>query len=1144
MKKINKPLTLILVLGMMIGIFAAVGITGGASEGYSGTPAAPAQITSENYHLYGFTASNWSAYNGYYAITNAEELYGWRDTLGNAVLINDIVVNTGDMVAAGDAGTPPVYTWSAIESFDGVLDGRGHSISGLYIVEGSDGTYKFTAFIERLYGTIKNLTISNTYVRATSSYNAVIVSLLSNGSQGIFNCKVDSNVKAYTESRFGAFVGHGDNLSITLENCVSLADIEQKNARYVGAIIGGGVDKAIFTNCYYTNTEISGVGDNLSSFDASGMSCVSVASHTCLTMDHPAVVASCYSKGSTAYTDCMICGKVLSGIKYETDYSHGDFTYTAHTTDAEKHMATCTDCGDYSFEEVHSFDSDYTCVCTAQAVASVTTVGGVTTYYADIYNAAAYAASQDNCNMVLLSDVDLGEGDGLFDGIRDKKNVTLDLNGKTIQSYNSYTIYWQIYGYEEEHVTLTINDSVGTGKVVNGKFDAVEASSNLVINGGIYEAGIGNKTQAFAICIDSNALSYRDTVTINGGSFKSNNGIYVSQLAFCVIDDGVFEGVNTVIHSGKAGQLVIKGGNFPGGITLAGYADPLAQLLAPDFYVKNAEGRVISTENTTAIKGSVTVSKGANLQDAVVTVDSEGLIYNGSEHKPTVTVTVDGKTVEPANYTLSYANNINAGEATVTVTAKGGIYTGSKTVIFTIEKAIPVVTPPTPKEGLPFTNLYFYLTAQVATTTGGKLMYKVNDGEWGNATVLDGIWPAGTYTVYYKVVGNENYESVDEGAFITVTILQQQLDKINPTVTLSPERFVYDGTAKMPEVSIVTSLPYSNHPGAKATLEVNKDFTVTYSDNVNAGIATVTIRGIGNFQGTLTRTFTISKAALTVTADNKSVCVGTTLPTLTYTVEGLIDGEALPIEVALNTEATVGAVGDYGITVSGAEASDNYTVTYVGGTLTVRDHAYNSGVVTITPTCMAGGEKTYTCSHDSTHTYTEPLPNDENEHDWNEGAVTTNPTCSALGTKTFTCARNDAHTYTEDVAIDENAHAWNEGVITNQPTCTEKGVKTYTCTHNSEHTRIEDAAALGHKYDNACDADCNACGEARTSAEHYSENADGKCDECGESFELSGGAVAGIAVGSWAAVGLGGFSLFWFVLKKKKWSDLVGIFKK
>ena len=37
---------------------------------------------------------------------------------------------------------------------------------------------------------------------------------------------------------------------------------------------------------------------------------------------------------------------------------------------------------------------------------------------------------------------------------------------------------------------------------------------------------------------------------------------------------------------------------------------------------------------------------------------------------------------------------------------------------------------------------------------------------------------------------------------------------------------------------------------------------------------------------------------------------------------------------------------------------------------------------------------------------------------------------------------------------------------------------------------------------------------------------------------LSGGAIAGIATGSVAAVGLGGFSLFWFVIKKKRFSDL------
>lgn len=54
--------------------------------------------------------------------------------------------------------------------------------------------------------------------------------------------------------------------------------------------------------------------------------------------------------------------------------------------------------------------------------------------------------------------------------------------------------------------------------------------------------------------------------------------------------------------------------------------------------------------------------------------------------------------------------------------------------------------------------------------------------------------------------------------------------------------------------------------------------------------------------------------------------------------------------------------------------------------------------------------------------------------------------------------------------------------------------------------------------------------------------------ECGdkesEKTGLSGGAIAGIAVGSVAVVGLGGFSLFWFVIKKKKFADLIALFKK
>ena len=200
-------------------------------------------------------------------------------------------------------------------------------------------------------------------------------------------------------------------------------------------------------------------------------------------------------------------------------------------------------------------------------------------------------------------------------------------------------------------------------------------------------------------------------------------------------------------------------------------------------------------------------------------------------------------------------------------------------------------------------------------------------------------------------------------------------------------------------------------------------------------------------------------------------------------------------------------------------------------------HSWNSGVVTTNPTCMEKGVKTYTCTHNSAHTYIEDVAINENAHAWNEGEVTTEPTCSAVGAKTFTCTHNSAHTKTEDVAIDTNAHAWNEGAVTTDPTCTEKGVKTYTCTHNSAHTKTEDVNALGHAYDNACDITCNTCGEERTPSDHVDADENDTCDVCGAEIPkdgLSGGAIVGIVIGSVIALGGGGFALFWFVIRKKR----------
>lgn len=100
--------------------------------------------------------------------------------------------------------------------------------------------------------------------------------------------------------------------------------------------------------------------------------------------------------------------------------------------------------------------------------------------------------------------------------------------------------------------------------------------------------------------------------------------------------------------------------------------------------------------------------------------------------------------------------------------------------------------------------------------------------------------------------------------------------------------------------------------------------------------------------------------------------------------------------------------------------------------------------------------------------------------------------------------------------LDERAHAFGDWTITVKP---EVGV-------------------AGEK-----ERECSVCG--------FKENAPVEAlggeqpgGEQPEKTGLSGGAIAGIAVGSIAVAGVGGFSVFWFVIKKKKFADLIAIFKK
>ncbi len=90
-------------------------------------------------------------------------------------------------------------------------------------------------------------------------------------------------------------------------------------------------------------------------------------------------------------------------------------------------------------------------------------------------------------------------------------------------------------------------------------------------------------------------------------------------------------------------------------------------------------------------------------------------------------------------------------------------------------------------------------------------------------------------------------------------------------------------------------------------------------------------------------TLTITKATLTISADNNTKTYGDANPAFTYTVDGLADGENLNdigVTVSLACAATAASgVGGYDIVATCIGTPENYDVTYRNGTLTVTKKA-------------------------------------------------------------------------------------------------------------------------------------------------------------------------------------------------------------
>ena len=375
--------------------------------------------------------------------------------------------------------------------------------------------------------------------------------------------------------------------------------------------------------------------------------------------------------------------------------------------------------------------------------------------------------------------------------------------------------------------------------------------------------------------------------------------------------------VQSVATVDNAGSVTIKG---------AGSTE-ISASFAGDDYVK---------------PGSASYTLTVNPKEVGLTWGTTAFIYDGSAHVPTATatglvgndactVTVDGaKTDAGSNYiaTASALSNANYKLPANTTTT------------FSIAKAASSVTTAPTANTLTYTGSAQALVIAGAAS-GGTMQYSLDNQTFAE-TVPTGT-NVGSYTVYYKVVGDANHENA-EGGQVVATIA-----KANATVTFASKT----ASGKMGEAftapKVTTSpvdltLSYTSSNTKVATVDASTG-AVTL---VSAGETTITASFAGNDNyNAANDSYTLTVAKADAVSSDLSFASGTATATYgdaTVTSPTLNNPHQLPLTwsssnkgvATVNASGVVTIVGAGETVISAAFAgNDTYGANTISYTLTV-----------------------------------------------------------------------------------------------------------------------------------------------------------------------------------------------------------------
>ena len=510
-----------------------------------------------------------------------------------------------------------------------------------------------------------------------------------------------------------------------------------------------------------------------------------------------------------------------------------------------------------------------------------------------------------------------------------------------------------VWGSEEHSTTMSYNPGNGQGSVQtvpvkNNESVTLKSEKDF----GYQAREVEGKEYYFAGWATSMEDANNGKATYAAGQtvhvdVNGENVLYATWVEKTVIT--LFANSNTVPYTGQMQEV-----NGFVSLTIDGYT--VSGLNA------HAQGTDVGTYPT-EIKGTAHVEKGnQDVTNKVVVKTTPGQLTITKAETMTLTPELTGKDAEKeynskplsggatASVTkgtkITYSTDggktwsetlpsiTNVGTLNVTAKAENKNYK-DVTVDYTLKVTRKAVTVTADNKSKVFGEKDPELTATVTGTIGKDTVEYTLSRKAGE--------DVGTYTITPSGKAEQTNYKVTY-ATGTLTITSQSIDpgtdpeKPNPDYTgakvNSPSDEVYDGKEHK-WIPTVTDK-------ADKKLEAGKDYTVEYSTKnfKDVGTINVTITGIGNYTGTVTRTYKITPKSVTVTADNKSKVFGETDPKLTAKVDGTLGNDTVDYKLSRKDGE---AAGKYEITVKGDKLQGNYTVTYVAGTLTITSQSIDPG---------------------------------------------------------------------------------------------------------------------------------------------------------------------------------------------------------